>query len=268
MKNSKPNTYPSIAQSFGITGIIILVMILLSLLTPTLKKGVGSEGAALLFQILAMGIPFLIVRGIQKRKVGKKPFSLTLKNKRIIPFLILAGVTLLLGIVGPITDFIPMPESMKLAYVKAASQTGVLTFVLMVVAAPILEEFIFRGIILDGLLKRYSAITAILLSSVLFAIVHLNPWQFVTGLIMGVFIGWVYYKSKSVFAAIIVHASANLSAYFLRFFVDSSTIDTSYVESVGGTTNFILVIASAILMISICVYFLKREFQKGLYHEK
>lgn len=263
MTTSKFKAYPSIAQSFGITGIVIFVMMILSLVIPTLNEIVGSEAAALLFQVLAMGIPFLIVRSIQKRKVGKKSFSLTRKSKRAIPFLIVAGITLLLGVVGPITDLIPLPESMKLAYIKAASQTGVLTFVLMVIAAPILEELIFRGIILDGLLNRYTPATSILISSVLFGIVHLNPWQFFTGLIMGVFIGWVYHKSKSLLAAIVVHASANFSAYLLRFFIDSSTVDRSYIETLGGITNLILVITSALLVISICVYFLKIKFQNN-----
>jgi len=264
MTKPKVNNYPSIIQSFGITGIIIFVMIILSLIVPTLNKLVGSEASTLLFEILAMGIPFLIVSRILKKKAVQKSFKPNIKNKRIIPFIIAAGAALLLGIVAPITSLIPMPESIKIEAIKAASQTGVLTFIYMVIAAPILEELIFRGIILDGLLKKYSPIMSILISSVLFGIVHLSPWSFVTGLIMGIFMGWVYYKSKSILATVIIHASANFSGYLLRFFIDSSTIDKSYAEMLGGTTNLILVITSSILIISICVYYLKKEFNKAL----
>ncbi len=264
MKKSKLPTYPSIGQSFAITGIIIIAMMIVSVVIPALNKVVGNETAALLFQILAMGIPFLIVFRIKKRKSSGKAFNLTVKNKRIIPFLIVGGIVLLLGVVGPISALIPVPEGMELAFAKAASQTGLSTFMLMVIAAPVLEELIFRGIILDGLLHRYSPRISILISSLLFAIVHLNPWQFVAGFIMGAFLGWVYYRSKSMLAAIIIHASANFSVYFLRFFIDSSMIDKNYIESVGGLTNFTLILLSSILVVYICIYFLKREFRNKL----
>lgn len=239
-------------------------MMIVSLATPTLSKVIGNEAAVLLYQILAMGIPFLIVFRIRKRKSARTSFNLTLKNKSIIPFIIVAGVLLLVGVVGPISSLIPVPESMKLAFAKAASHTGLSTFILMVIAAPVLEELIFRGIILDGLLRRHSPKTSILISSLLFAIVHLNPWQFVTGFMMGVFIGWVYYRTKSLLAAIIIHASANFSVYFLRFFIDSSMINKTYIESVGGATNFILILVGSMLVVSICIYFLKREFRNKL----
>jgi CAAX protease family protein len=263
MTKSKVNSYPNIIQSFGITGFIILLMIILSVIMPTLNKLVGSEASTLLFEILAMGIPFLIVNRIQKKKADQRSFELTIKNKRIIPFIIVAGIALLFGVVEPTTSLIPMPESIKTEFIKAVSHTGVLTFIYMVIVAPILEELIFRGIILDGLLKKYSPIMSILISSILFGIVHLSPWSFVTGLIMGIFMGWVYYKSKSLLATIIIHASANFSAYLSRFFIDSSTIDRSYAEMLGDTTNLILVITSFIVIISICVYSLKKEFNKA-----
>lgn len=46
----------------------------------------------------------------------------------------------------------------------------------MVIAAPVLEELIFRGMMLEGLLKKYSPVTSIIISSILFGVAHLNPW--------------------------------------------------------------------------------------------
>jgi uncharacterized protein len=143
------------------------------------------------------------------------------------------------------------------------SQTGVFAFILMVIAAPILEELIFRGIILDGLLKRYSPIKSILISSLLFGLVHLNPWQFLTGLIIGVFSGWIYYRTRSLSLSIIIHASANLSGFLMRCFIDTdSSMDDTLLEMYGGLTNLILVIVGSIIIVTICIYFLKIEFNK------
>ena len=53
--------------------------------------------------------------------------NLTVKNKRIIPFIIIAVIVLLMGVVGPITSLIPIPESFKKAFIGLVSQRGVFT---------------------------------------------------------------------------------------------------------------------------------------------
>jgi hypothetical protein len=156
-----------------------------------------------------------------------------------------------------------MPESIKKAFMDFGSQTGIFAFFLMVIAAPILEELIFRGIILDGLLKKYSSTKSILISSLLFGLVHLNPWQFVTGLIIGIFSGWVYYRSRSLSYSIIIHASANLSGFIMRYFIDfDSFMDDTLIEMYGGLSNLIIAIIGSIIIVAVCVYFLRKEFSK------
>lgn len=262
---TEPTTknYPNVAQSFGITGIVILGMLLLSPVNLVLNKLIGKEASMLIYYLLAIGIPFWIVYLIKKNKTGDNSFNMTIENKRIIPFVIVGTIALLFGIISPIGNLIPIPESIKKAFMDLGSQTGVFAFFLMVIAAPILEELIFRGIILDGLLKKYSPTKSILISSLLFGLVHLNPWQFVTGLIIGIFSGWVYYKTRSLSLSIIIHASANLSGYIMRYFIDvDSSMDDTLVEMYGGITNLILAIVGAIIIVSICIYFLNKEFSK------
>ncbi|MGI6323291.1 MAG: CPBP family intramembrane glutamic endopeptidase [Bacteroidales bacterium] len=70
------------------------------------------------------------------------------------------------------------------------------------------------------LVKRYTSFVSILISSLLFGIVHLNPWSFINGIGIGIFSGWVYFKTRSVLPSIIIHASVNLSGFLLRLFVD------------------------------------------------
>lgn len=255
--------YPNVAQSFGITGIVILGMLFLSPVNLVLNNLIGKEASMFIYYLLAIGLPFFIVYTIRKRKTGKDSFNLSIENKVVIPFIIIGTVALLFGIISPIGNLIPMPESIKKAFMDFGSQTGVFAFMLMVVAAPILEELIFRGIILDGLLKKYSPEKSILLSSLLFGLVHLNPWQFVTGFIIGIFAGWIYYKTKSLSLTIIIHAAANLSGYIMRYIIDmDSSMDDTLVEMYGGLTNLILVIVGSIIIVTVCIYFLGKEFSK------
>src|SRR6185312_16905981 len=65
----------------------------------------------------------------------------------------------------------------------AAAPAG--SFAVAVLAAPVLEEYLFRGLILRGLLAHGPRIQAILFSAILFGIVHANLRQFVIGLVLG-----------------------------------------------------------------------------------
>jgi membrane protease YdiL (CAAX protease family) len=228
-----------------------------------LNKLIGKEASMFIYYLFSIGIPFLIVNSIRKISTGDHSFNLTIENKRIIPFLMAGTIALLFGIISPIGNLIPMPESIKKAFMDFGSQTGIFAFSLMVIAAPILEELIFRGIILDGLLKQYSPVKSILISSLLFGLVHLNPWQFVTGFIIGIFSGWVYYETRSLTLSVIIHATANLSGFLLRYMIDiESSMDDSLIEMYGGVNNLIMVVVGSMVVVTICIYYLTGAFNK------
>ncbi|WP_185871076.1 CPBP family intramembrane glutamic endopeptidase [Blattabacterium cuenoti] len=89
-----------------------------------------------------------------------------------------------------------------------------------VLLAPICEEFLFRGIILNGMLKnKIHPIKAILFSSFLFGLTHMNPWQFVGGIFVGSFIGFVYFITSSIIDCILLHMFNNAIALFTMFFL-------------------------------------------------
>jgi len=140
------------------------------------------------------------------------------------------------------------------------------TFITIVIAAPILEELIFRGIILDGLLKKYSPIKAILITSVLFGLVHLNPWQFLAALSLGIFAGWIYHETKSISFAIIIHAANNLGGFLIGKFSESDTLSTNktLIESYGGVLNLVLILIASVTIVAISIYYLRGEFRKNI----
>ncbi|WP_461205513.1 lysostaphin resistance A-like protein [Clostridium sp. DL1XJH146] len=86
-------------------------------------------------------------------------------------------------------------------------------FLCIVILAPIMEELLFRGLILKGFLKHYSYKKAIFLSSLLFGIMHFNPWQFLAATLAGIFIGWCYYKTNSLLICIISHSFFNFLGF-------------------------------------------------------
>ncbi|MCZ6539880.1 MAG: CPBP family intramembrane metalloprotease [Chloroflexi bacterium] len=98
------------------------------------------------------------------------------------------------------------------------SQAGgsiVLTILLVAVAGPVAEEIFFRGFVLNGLLKRFGVGRALLLSSLLFGLFHIDPGAIVPTFALGIVLGWVYLKTGSIWPAMFVHALHNTVAVLI-----------------------------------------------------
>ena len=271
MTEGSNQNYPNIAQSWGILGIMIATT---AILVPLLwffgpdPSGMSFGAQILIATLLGTGIPCWIVYLIRKKKTNIGSFNLTIENRRIIPLIVLVAIPLNLGIAGPLVELVPMTdffrEMIREMVLEMASDQGLLMFIALVIAAPILEELIFRGIMLDGLLRIYSPTKAVIVSSLLFGLIHLNPAQFVGGALVGGFMGWVYVHTRSVLATILIHASFNLTAFAESYFIDvEEAIDMSYAEVLGGMTNYVLLICGSIILTLGCVFLLHKEFEKS-----
>jgi membrane protease YdiL (CAAX protease family) len=75
------------------------------------------------------------------------------------------------------------------------------------------EEILFRGIIAYGFYKVYPLRKAILLSALLFGIYHMNPWQAVSAFYGGILFGWLYWRYKSIWLCMFLHAYHNALVY-------------------------------------------------------
>ena len=75
---------------------------------------------------------------------------------------------------------------------------------------PTIEEICFRGIVLGGLLKtRCRPWLAILISTLLFALLHGLGANFVTAILFGILVGWLYWHTGSIIPGLIIHITNN-----------------------------------------------------------
>lgn len=90
--------------------------------------------------------------------------------------------------------------------------------------APVCEELVFRGAILRALLQWTSRHwVAIAISALLFALIHANPAQMPHAFVIGLLLGWLYYRTDSVVPGIVYHWVNNTCAYILyNFYPDPS----------------------------------------------
>lgn len=81
--------------------------------------------------------------------------------------------------------------------------------------APILEEFLMRGFILNGLSVNYGIIVALLISSILFALLHFNIAQIIPSFICGIILGLIYLYTGSILSCIFAHMGYNFISYIM-----------------------------------------------------
>jgi len=93
-------------------------------------------------------------------------------------------------------------------------------FLVGAVVPSICEEITFRGLIQTGLKRSYGARHAVVWTGFLFALLHLNPWNFLGLWLFGVFLGYLRERSGSIRPAIILHMLNNTFALIVFSFQD------------------------------------------------
>lgn len=89
------------------------------------------------------------------------------------------------------------------------------TVVAFVIIPALVEEFIFRGIVLSEY-ASYGKFTAIVMSSVMFGMLHFNLKQLLTYVFCGVVVSYAVYVTQSLWAGILLHVFNNLYAVFFE----------------------------------------------------
>lgn len=96
----------------------------------------------------------------------------------------------------------------------------ILALITVLLVSPVYEEVIFRGLILNALRKRHSEVLSIVISAVLFSIVHLNLVQCVNTFLIGLILGLIYVKTESLYIVIFAHIFHNMLALKLPIFIN------------------------------------------------
>ncbi|HLN72157.1 MAG TPA: CPBP family intramembrane glutamic endopeptidase, partial [Prolixibacteraceae bacterium] len=115
------------------------------------------------------------------------------------------------------------------------------------IIAPIIEEMIFRGIIMHGLMRNYSPFTAVSVSALMFALFHLNPWQFPATFILGILLGILMFRTRNIILCILGHAINNGLVLFTIYYFDKIQKNSVVQADVTGLLIFNAIVAGGTL---------------------
>ncbi len=108
----------------------------------------------------------------------------------------------------------PQSEQAYQETIQRLKKSPITSLIQICVLAPVIEEILMRDVILGGLKNNYGTVTALLISSVLFALLHFNMVQTLSAFVCGMVLGLLYIKTQSIFCCILAHCGYNLISFF------------------------------------------------------
>ena len=173
--------------------------------------------SAMMINIIAgvIIIPVLSIILKQDKESREEKSVIVKKGEYIYPFL--AGIFMCLGcnwlidMSGIINIFTRFKEVADSLY----GGSIIFEFIAMVIIAPLLEEILFRGIIFARLREYMSVKVAIVISALIFGIIHGNVVQGIYAFIIGICLAYIYERYNTLLAAVLFHMSANLMSVIM-----------------------------------------------------
>lgn len=136
-------------------------------------------------------------------------------------------------------------------------------YVVIGLLASLSEEIVFRGAILRSLLRssRLSVWSAIALSALMFSVIHLNPAQLPHTFIIGLLLGWMYYRTGSILPGVAYHWANNSVAYVLyNLYPDP---DMKLVDLFGTDSRVLMAVGFSLLILLPALYQLHLNMRRA-----
>ena len=161
------------------------------------------------------------------------------------PWIVLTwSVLLALGTIIPSERLVEvlqmeMPEQMMKTFEEVMKKP--IGYVVIGILAPFAEEVVFRGAILRKLLgmmdeKRHWV--AIAISALVFGLVHINIPQGIHAFLIGLLLGWMYYRTRSILPGILFHW-VNNSVAFIMFHIMPQMADGKLIDLFHGNERMV-----------------------------
>lgn len=198
-----------------------------------------GEGMAVLYPV-SMAVSLLSIYLYIRCRGGRRSFA-GFSAAGFNPNIILAGTIWIVAaqiILEPLMAMLPSMEN-------AGVGRGFWACVTAVVLAPVFEEILCRGLVLETVRSRWGNAVAVLISALFFGLVHVEPSTALAGFVVGGIFGTIYIRTHSLFSTIILHSINNAFAFALICFdVD----DVPLREILGGSSVYHAVYGISVLI--------------------
>lgn len=223
------------------------VVSLLKVLLPNL----GSTNISLISMLVStlfIGLPVIVYLRFNGLSIRKRlRINYISKNTLFAIILISIGFIVIIDELDRIVyTLFGQPEFLQelVEQLKITSIiNGVFIIFTLIIAAPLIEEMLFRGYLQKVLEESWKDITkAILVASLFFALVHLNPYWIVQIYLLGLVLGYLAWRTNSIIPGIILHGLNNGFAVALNNAEDVFNQYYNWYEHVNPLWVFIAIV--------------------------
>lgn len=225
-----------------LAGLVLLYLIAILLLFEVFISQTGARREEAIYEGIGGCVAYLIPVFWLWRKFGRKGTSIrqvffandpgnTFKWSNII---LLTAALLSFSMGAFILSYIPLSHILpgyvkviledKSIYTPAESAipaaANLLDFIMGAIMAPVVEEIVFRGVLLNRFMLKWSVKTSVIVSSLLFGILH---FDLIGAFMFGAVMSMLYLKTKNLLVPVLCHALNNVAAYgitYILFFIE------------------------------------------------
>lgn len=226
--------------------LFVVVFLLMQIVSIYIVKHLPLGGDASLQQLVTYSCSMLltlIALNLCQRWVVPSERNIMKKISGLNPIVTLMGVVVLIAlsiVVNPLEQYMPAD--------RRIFDDSAWTLITVVFLAPIFEEIIFRNQLYNILRSNCSPLVAVLLSSLVFSAIHLEPVVLISGVVSGIVFSYAYLRTRSIFAPIILHMCNNALAYALTIL---SYNERSLLELVDSDAySLIIYIVSSVIVLA------------------
>lgn len=210
----------------------------------------------LITSMIVIPIMLLFYKRDKKRQfyLEERPAKFYLIDYIVIALLAMASCLALNNLIS-VSDITKYSKTYQ--QVSEALFNSNVLFVIIVVGifAPIVEELVFRGLIYKRLKEYKTPLFAMILSSFLFGLYHMNIVQGIYAFLLGLILSYLMEKYKSVKAPALAHIAANICSVVLTEWSLLERLEKSLIVFWSAT------VVSIIVCIGLLIWFKKREVQ-------
>ncbi|MEE0929945.1 MAG: CPBP family intramembrane glutamic endopeptidase [Acutalibacteraceae bacterium] len=203
-------------------------------------KGLADNCAVLIHTSMCLGyLPVIIAMIVRRKEDGG--FNTISKGEvpTVFKYLTISmAASFVLDVLMNICCTIPYfaQQASTLSSVAALSTAGLpwLAFLTTGILAPIVEEIAFRRGIQKNISEKYGPIIGIAVSSITFGVMHGNLFQGIFATLMGIILGYVYYKTNNLWYTTIIHIVNNSACVLISLLGLNGTVVGIAIPVVAG----------------------------------
>ncbi|MEF8848193.1 MAG: type II CAAX endopeptidase family protein [Candidatus Thermoplasmatota archaeon] len=183
--------------------------------------------------LIFLGTPFIWYISVNRIKIKEMLKRLKIKTKNIENAALWGFIATILMftvvfLIGSIITYYGYTEEELSNIQDLARYVSMYSLLLIILIQSVGEEIFFRGFLLEKIGKLFDEKTAIIATAILFGLAHMSYAKIYTvamTMTMGLFLGYIVYKTKNLFSSITAHLLFNLTSFLLYYFAQSFGIE-------------------------------------------